>query len=618
MKRLNQYGSWDPTLEAKAREVMKYRFSESEDSFDFTLCARHKDGTIYGIAAGKQCRVGRPVSRSAALARLKKQGVPSKTLKQVAGLKSDKDFGKAIKAIEDRRPATKAITPLKPKAPSAPGKSPRGGVDAAAKRKGETMPEGRAEKKARVAKKRAEINIRRKANKKVEDTPAVPQKKVDKKTESATASPPKKVGSRKEGMAELQRLGLVKNSKIESRLNALDDEKFYRLVTLAQERAAEREALKGLSPKQKEAVRRVSGAKRAVKEGRDVGETRQTTKALVELYKNSKTGEAEAGQTEYPPEVAKRYLDFLRTGQMAVAKKTVSDQELDLVWKSIPGDTRNKLNSKGQPPDYIKRDETRGKMILRNLIETGFRDEITGQPYNWVDIQPDHKVPIALFKGRKEDLEKGNLVMTHKGYNNAKGRLEGEAISKNLGEEFVNSRLRGMFTKQAARSQQEFENILAQKLSEASVKKDAAKTIISNSKLWSSKDWVSNVQTQPAPILKALTSSMGSRSAPNRFQPSKSQGRNVTPDYSGSKFLAPALLLAKGVPRDQWPPGMWDKSIKALRSEIKRAQAKEVKENSGAGKGYDRIFFDRFSKFVTGNGGTVPIEYLDIATEMFA
>jgi hypothetical protein len=120
-----------------------------------------------------------------------------------------------------------------------------------------------------------------------------------------------------------------------------------------------------------------------------------------------------------------------------------------------------------------------------------------------------------------------------------------------------------MFTKQAARSQQEFEDLLAQKLSGASVKKDAAKAIVSNSKLWSGKDWVSNVQTQPAPILKALTSSMGSRSAPNRFQPSKSQGRNPSPGYSGSDFLAPALLLAKGVPRDQWPPGMWDKSTKA-------------------------------------------------------
>lgn len=614
MKKLSQYGSWDPALESKAHEVMESRFSESQDSFDFTLCARHKDGTIYGIAAGKQCRVGRPVSRSAALARLKKQGVPSKILKQVAGLKSDKDFGKAIKAIEDRRSATKAITPLKPKAPSAPGKSPKKKVDAVAKRKRETTPEGRDEKRARIAQKRAEISIRQKAK----DASAAPQKKVDKKPEGTLATLPKKAGSREEGMAELRRLGMVKNSKIESRLKALDDKKFSRLVTLAQERVAEREALRELSPKQKDAIRRVSGAKRAVKEGRDIGDTRQTTKALVELYKNSKTGKAEAGQTEYPPEIAKRYLDFLRTGQMAVAKKTVSDQELDSVWESLPGGTRNKLISKGQPPEYIKRDSTRGKMILRNLIETGFKDEITGQPYNWVDIQPDHKVPIALFKGRKEDLEKGNLVMTHKGYNNAKGRLEGEAISKNLGEEFVNSGLRGMFTKQAARSQQEFENILAQKLSEASVKKDAAKAIVSNSKLWSSKDWVSNVQTQPAPILKALTSSMGSRSAPNRFQPSKSQGRNVTPGYSGGKFLAPALLLAKGVPRDQWPPGMWDKSIKALQSEIKRAQAKEVKENSEAGKGYDRIFFDRFSKFVTGNGGTVPIEYLDIATKMFA
>lgn len=409
----------------------------------------------------------------------------------------------------------------------------------------------------------------------------------------------------------------MRNEKFVPRLQQLDDDKFNKLVKLAQAKAAERGDLEGLSAKQKEAVRRVSGAKRTVKEGGDVNEARQTTKALVELYRNSKTGKAEAGQTEYPPEVAKRYLDFLKTGQLAVAKKTVSDEELDRVWESLPAKTRGSLTSKGQPPGYITRDEARGKMILRELIATGFRDEITGQPYNWVDIQPDHKVSIAMFKGPKKDLEKGNLVMTHKGYNNAKGRIEGQAVKKGLGEEFINSELGRMFTTQASRSQQQFEDLLASKMSSSSVQKDAARAIVSNSKLWTSQDWVSNTQTQPAPILKALVSSMGSRATPNRFQPSKSQGRNPSPGYSGSDFLAPALLLSKGVPREQWPPGMWDKSLKALRSEIKRAQAKEVKENSEAGKGYDRIFFDRFSKFVTGNGGTVPAEYVNIASEMF-
>jgi len=69
MKNLSQHGSFDDSLEASVREQLLEEFSEWSiddfgevmDGFDFAACQR-PDGSVYGIAAGANCRKGSPIS----------------------------------------------------------------------------------------------------------------------------------------------------------------------------------------------------------------------------------------------------------------------------------------------------------------------------------------------------------------------------------------------------------------------------------------------------------------------------------------------------------------------------------------------------------------------------
>lgn len=160
---LSQHGGWSRDLEAKVREAMELRFSEMEDTFDFALCQR-PDSSVYGIADGKRCIKGRPITRNDALRSLAKKGIPRSILGKLAATKSDKEFGKAVRALNDsagKRTQQSAVRPVKPGAPKiAPKDLPRGGVDAAAKRKEATGKDARAEKKGMIAQQRAEARAR--------------------------------------------------------------------------------------------------------------------------------------------------------------------------------------------------------------------------------------------------------------------------------------------------------------------------------------------------------------------------------------------------------------------------------------------------------------------------
>lgn len=69
MTKLSQHGSFDDSLEASVREQLLEEFSEWSiddfgevmDGFDFAACQR-PDGSVYGIAAGANCRKGSPIS----------------------------------------------------------------------------------------------------------------------------------------------------------------------------------------------------------------------------------------------------------------------------------------------------------------------------------------------------------------------------------------------------------------------------------------------------------------------------------------------------------------------------------------------------------------------------
>jgi hypothetical protein len=266
---------------------------------------------------------------------------------------------------------------------------------------------------------------------------------------------------------------------------------------------------------------------------------------------------------------------------------------------------------KGQPPQFIPRDEERGKMILKALLETGFRDEITGQTYSWKEIQPDHRKPIAFFSGdEKANVEKnGNLVMVHKGYNQLKGTLEGKGASQKDGEGFVRKRLEEEFTTQSKRSRAEFDELIGKAASKDAGKTQLKQQLTDNSLLWGKDQWTREVSSLSGPGLQMLASIHAKRNGTsNRFSPSYSQGRNFAPKYASAPVLQVALLTTQGIPRDQFPPGLIDKAAKALKSDLATLESRAVNEGR-EGSDYRNHYIRKFKEF---SNGPLPDEITSI------
>jgi hypothetical protein len=96
--RLPQHGGWDTGLEAKAREVLALRYSESNGHLDYTICQR-ADDSRYGIGEGKECRKGKEVSREEVLTMLTREGLV-RTDKQRERLRQLDD--KTLAKVADR------------------------------------------------------------------------------------------------------------------------------------------------------------------------------------------------------------------------------------------------------------------------------------------------------------------------------------------------------------------------------------------------------------------------------------------------------------------------------------------------------------------------------------
>ena len=356
-------------------------------------------------------------------------------------------------------------------------------------------------------------------------------------------------------------------------------------------------------PTVQEAIKKVVQkiiAKQGITAGSDADIVLGTS--LEELYgasANSVSGKAKTGQTLYPPEVAARYAQFQKDGKFAVKKTAIDDEDIEAVWSALPAKTRAELQSKGQPPKFIERDEKRGKIILKTLLETGFRDEITGQTYSWKEVQSDHRKPIAFFSDSdKANVEKnGNLVMVHKGYNQLKGTLEGKGASQKDGEAFVRTRLEEEFTKQSKRTREEFNKLIGEAASKDAGKTELKKQLTDNSPLWSKKDWATQVSALNGPAMQMLASIHGKlNNTSNRFSPSYSQGRNFAPKYASADVLKVALLTQQGVPKDLWPPGLIDKAAKAVKSDLSGLETRAANEGR-EGSDYKKYYIKKFKEF---------------------
>lgn len=411
--------------------------------------------------------------------------------------------------------------------------------------------------------------------------------------------PLKKKTPREVVLLDLIKLGIVKNKNQEEKLYGLDDENFNKVCQVAFTRYNEKQLLKDLEPTQKKAVVGVTKKLEGV-------EKLKLTASLIQLYNNSLVAKGQRGQSLYPPDVAQKYLDYLNTGGTFVDRLEVSDEEVDRVWESLDSKTRKALGRKGKPPKGVSK-KGRGKIILKRLIEIRFRDEITGQPYTWRDIQPDHIKPVILFDseevGESEDPE--NLIFVHKGFNSLKGNFEREALTKKLNfaefSEFVKTSLVKEYSEQASLTLEGYEKRFRDRRDQHSALREREKQILQNSLLWDLNTWTREILAADCTTLRTLMRSIRQKvknieglTIPIRFI-NTSQARGGNFEYSAVPVNRVALLLNLEIPRNQWPTGTLEKALDQIKVEILNAKRRNRVDGL---TNYDKKYVERFTTFV--------------------
>jgi hypothetical protein len=412
---LRQFGTWDTELEAKAREVMELRFAESPESFDFTVCQR-PNGTYYGIASGRQCRKGREVNRAAALGALAKRGVPREILGKIAKVKDDKEFGKAIQAVNLGRKKGSggpAVTPVTKSPTSLQNQGfPKKGVEAAAARKETTRSERRDEKLAKIAGLRAKLEQRRKEQEKAEETkePKVAKPKKSPVTEA-----------KKENM------------------KAGESEPRTRLEKILQETYG----IKGENLTPKELAKRIT-ALEAFDKKYGPEETQKLGTALTSLVSASagrkatklSVDEVKALQN---PEIQKKLLagfqdpPSLIGGKNSIIKfKDVDDVTLDAAWAMLSPKMRNAFSNCGNPNGQAWKgtdangnpinggngSPERGKELFRLWLRQDGKCAYTGRPLTWDFSDLEHIKPMGQVGAKAENPN--NWVWTLRSVNQLK------------------------------------------------------------------------------------------------------------------------------------------------------------------------------------------------------
>jgi hypothetical protein len=134
-----------------------------------------------------------------------------------------------------------------------------------------------------------------------------------------------------------QLLDRLKNVGLSSRQISLlnrnkDDEKVAKAAEKILEVVARRRILNVLSKDQKIALVQLS--RKASVQAPEL-EARPEKIAYLErmttLYNNSASGRLKPGATLYPPEVAKRYVEYLETGKKAIKPLEIDDKSVDRI-----------------------------------------------------------------------------------------------------------------------------------------------------------------------------------------------------------------------------------------------------------------------------------------------
>lgn len=425
--RLSQHGNWDVETEMNAREVMAHRFSESSDAYDFALCARHRDGSIYGIADGKQCRVGRPVTRTDALKTLAKQGIPREVLGKIARVKDDKEFGKAVQAISlGRKKPAGAIKAVKPaSAPNIKSPGPRTEGGAASSKKGIAKKDAREEKLAKIAELRAKIAQRRKEQGKEEQKKPVEQQKTEarkKNMKAAATEPKKRISTVPNGQKTGTQLlieelfpgvngapdpGDIKAkqkvyAELEKRWGAEKAERMIRTVAplLGTAAPSQRALSSTLRPEEAQAM-----------------QNKDIQKKLREGYDDP--SKLIGGRFEYNKQTKR--LDFVpNDGKGQIIEMKWKDIDDDMAWayyKLAPASFRKTIDGSGKPKEkaFMGYDEdgnpvhgsksandARRLHLTKLWMAQGGRDAYTGLPLTFANADLEHIVPMEKLGKRAE------------------------------------------------------------------------------------------------------------------------------------------------------------------------------------------------------------------------
>lgn len=415
-------------------------------------------------------------------------------------------------------------------------------------------------------------------------------------------------GSRDDRIKELIQLGIVKTPKQEERLLGLTEPEFCKVCEIALTKYQEKRILSHNSPEEKQSIRQITKISKIETEGEGKDKL-LLTDALSQLYANSASAKGEKGQSIYPPKVAAKYRDYLATGATAVGKTPVSWKEVDDIWGNLSNRVKKSLCRKGKPPTGVPRGIKRGKQILKHLIEIGFRDEVTGQPYSWRDLQPDHKKPVFMFPEPSECENSKNIIMVHKGFNGLKGFYEREVFLRSLdpkeGLAFVKKKLIDEYAKQALMSEEEFENLLKEKRNREFVRKERERQFLDNSKMWDKKIWFSHIIGADCNELKTLLRCIRSiekdrfgKTIPIRFIcTSINRGGNY--EYSAVPVNKLVLLLKLQIPESSWPHGVLDKALNQIKIEVENSKKRSQLQSSiGQQEKYEQKYKNRIMDFL--------------------
>lgn len=413
---LSQHGGWDSKLDARARDALATRFSEyDEDAFDFAVCQR-PNGSYYGIADGKRCIKGRgPLNRMSILKDLAKQQVPRSILGKLARVKDDKEFSKAASALVSGRrkkaggpavaPVTKSPTSIRNQ------QMPKGGVDAAAKRKGDAMTAGREERLAKIVQRRAEL--KQKLAEKAKETKKAPEETTQPKAKTPT--------TKKENMQAGE--GAPK-----SRLEKILQDTY---------------GIKGENLSPKELQKRVEVLK-AFDDRYGPQETQKLATALTSLVtsnigrKATKVSVEEVKALQDPKIQDKLLKGFQDPASLIGGKnsiinfKDIDDLTLNASWAMLSPRMRNAFSNSGKPAGKAWQgtdkdgnpinggngNPERGKELFRLWLRQDGKCAYTGKPLTWDFADLEHIKPMGQVGKAAE--QPSNWVWTLRSVNQLK------------------------------------------------------------------------------------------------------------------------------------------------------------------------------------------------------